>query len=619
MKNTGIRQKTILLLLTVLTLASLVFLALFWSGYRWHLQEERSEASRTVNHLLQASLENAMLKRDLPGLTAIVKNLAAQPDIQQVTILNLKGEIRFSGSQNAIGQTYKTTLDQLCDGCQGSFKSAETTTHFVTLESGSKVLRSVNPVKNQPVCVQCHGSLDSNAVNGILIVDYDAGPILRKARSSMQAMGLAGLCVLLLASAAVWRFMSRSVLQPISLLREGSDALADGNLQARVSITSQDEFASLGNSFNSMAARLDKTLADLREKEAYLQSLIDAIPDGIRVIDEDFRIVQANRAYCAQMGEDSAGALGKFCYQSSHGRESPCPPTLITCPVHEIRQQAKPIKTLQHFISSDEQTMAVQVFAAPLLDRSEQGERRLVVEAIRNLSQDIHFSHEQKLSSVGQLAAGVAHEILNPLSSIRLALNATLKKLDDTQEQGINEYLTLVDGEIDRCIEITNRLLNLSSLAGGNMELVDVHTAIQETVSLLHYEAMAKKINIETDFPETPIRMLATNQDIRMLVLNLVQNAFHAMPKGGVLKVATEETGDHFFVRICDTGVGVAPEDRKHIFDPFFSHRADGVTGVGLGLAICQSIVKRYQGDIGAIDTKPQGTCFEVRFNSLKE
>ncbi len=613
MTQSSINHKSVRLLFLVLGVISLIFILFFWGIYQLQLRGERSKAASTVNQLLQASLENAMLKRDLAGLDGIVKRLGEQEEILDVTILNPKGQVRFTGADLTVGQLYEQPVPLLCDGCEGDFKAATESTHFLSRADGSRVLRSVNPVKNKVACKECHGSVEDNAVNGILIVDYNAEPIYKKARNSILWLSLTGLVVLITTVLILWRFMRRNVLMPVAHLHDMSRELSQGNLKARAQIKSDDEFEMLGDSFNTMAERLDNSLNQLLDSEAYLQALIDAVPDGIRVIDSDFKVVHSNKAYQTQLGISDQGEVQPLCYRSSHQKRKPCPPTLMTCPLHEIQLKPEPVKTMQLFKRADGSEFEVQVFAAPLIIG--QDEKLLMVESIRNLAEDIRFSHEQKLSAVGQLATGVAHEIHNPLSSIRMALKSALSKLESDSERNaeISKYLKLVDGEIDKCIDVTKRLLKLSSFGGEKMQLVDINIAVEETLSLLKYEAEQKNIQVELDLSKVPPRMLAANQDIRMLVLNLAQNAFHSMPDGGKLSIATSVKKDEMCLRVCDTGVGIKPEHKAHIFDPFFSYRADSDHGTGLGLTICQSIVQRYNGLIEAENVIPHGTCFTVR------
>ncbi len=610
----GLNRKLTLVLLLVFALTATLLLLLFYGNYRVQLQKERGQASHQVNMLLQASLENAMLKRDLPGLQDILDRLGDQPGVTNVAILNTNGEIRFSAGQVGLGEFFVQTLESLCLHCDDNWHKAQPTTLFLTEPDGTRILRSVHPVRNRRACKSCHGSVEENPVNGIFVVDYDAASIEENARSGLFSLVAAGLGVLFSALLSMWWFMRRNVINPVSHLTEMSNALSQGDMGARVDLAGNDEFSKLGQQFNTMAERLQTSLNQLIEKEAYLQALIDAIPDGIRVIDESFKVVHANRAYLQVLKLPPSRKSHQTCYRMSHHRDSPCPPTLITCPLHELRQNDTAIKTMQDFVAADGTHERVQIFAAPL-DIELNGKRqRFVVESIRDLMRDIRFSQEQKLSALGQLAAGVGHEIRNPLSSIRLALQSSLRKLEGNKldPDQIEKYLLLVDGEIDRCIDITERLLKLSALPGEYLQVVEVNKAVEETASLLRYDGEQRDISMSLDLARSHPRVLAADSDIRMLVLNLIQNAHHAMLQNGALNIETQTSNGEVWITVTDNGVGILPEDKAHLFEPFFSHRADGVNGTGLGLAICQSIVQRYKGRIEVEDIHPQGAAFRI-------
>lgn len=610
----SLNYKLTAVLLLVLALTSLVFLLLFFATYQLQLRSERSQASEQVNLLLQASMENAMLKRDLPGLQAIIDRLGKQPAILDVSILNTAGEVRFSSDREQIGKQYSQEPEKLCPSCGSNFRLANATTTLLENSVGKSVFRSINPVQNREVCNSCHGPAVDRPVNGILIVDYDAEPIIKKARTGILGVLFAGMVVMLLTILTIGWFMRHRIVKPLKHLKNISEELSQGNLSARADIRSADEFSELGTSFNVMAKRLDSSLQQLLEHEAYLQALIDAIPDGIRVIDEDFKIVNANVAYSEQLLLTEREAMNSPCYQSSHHRDEPCVPTLVTCPVAKIKEKPQAIKTMQNFINKSGEYSEVQVFAAPLVVDLESGKKTFVVESIRDLQRDINFSHEQKLSALGQLAAGVSHEIRNPLSSIRIALQSTMRKLNaqsDRQEEIIH-YLELVDGEIDKCVSVTERLLKMSALPSEHKELVDVNHAIEDTLSLLDYEREKSGIRVNQELSKSQPRTMAAESDVRMLFTNLVQNAFHAMYDGGELFVSSTVNGDEVEIKFRDNGVGIPTENKPHIFEPFFSRRADGNQGTGLGLTISRSIVERYGGSIKAGDVKPGGTEFTV-------
>ena len=269
---------------------------------------------------------------------------------------------------------------------------------------------------------------------------------------------------------------------------------------------------------------------------------------------------------------------------------------------------------LTNHTHADGSHLEVEVFAAPMQAIMNQQPIDLIVESVRDLRKTITYSHAQKLAEMGQLAAGVAHEIHNPLSSVRLALQSLLKSLHSghTDPPRIESYLKLVDGEIDKCIAVTHRLLKLSSPT-GERQLVDLDIATQETLSLLQYESENRNITIHFESQQGLHRVLAQEHDIRMVILNLVQNAFHAMPNGGDLKVSIQRLSNQLYLNLQDTGCGISEENLKKIFDPFFSRRADGMNGTGLGLSICKNLIEQYGGQISVTSEINQGSCFTVQ------
>lgn len=605
--NIHLRHKFIVTISAVLLTSSLIFLLLFIHVYRNQLAQERSDASETVNRLLQASLENAMLKQDLDGLRGIIHRLGQQEDILDAFIINPAHEIRFASNPSWVGRPLsEVQLENYID-------FTKPFTQFTVNARGDEVLRSVNPVRNKSECTRCHGAIENHPINGILFVDYDARPILHKAKQSGWMLITAGSFVVILAILTIWWFIHRYVLLPVQILVDASRSLADGHLDVRVPVTTEDELGILASTFNRMAENLQDSLREVREQKLFLQSLIDAVPDGIRLIDDNFQIIQANLLYHQQLDLPTS-SVHSFCYASSHHRQHPCPPTLLACPWHEIRQTGRPMKFITNHFRSDGKMLPVEVCAAPLSVELHGEKKLLIVESIRDLTQTVQFSHEQKLSAVGQLAAGVAHEIYNPLASIRLALQSTLRTLNLPQPDltEVRDYYTLLDKQIDKCIDVTQRLLKLSAYSSENVQLVAMDEVIAETVSLLSYDANERRVRIQIVLmPGDEYRILSTESDMRMLILNLVQNAFHAMPNGGHLLVSLNNQGKNLHLVVEDTGVGIQQQYLDKIFDPFFSHRADGINGTGLGLSICQNIVERCKGNI-TVENYERGCRFIV-------
>jgi signal transduction histidine kinase len=607
--SASLSRKVATAVAAVLAAASLVFLVLFVSLYRAQLEEERSMASERINRLLQASLENAMVKRDLDGLRGIIHRLGQQDGIAGVMILNPDREVRFASDEAMLGQVMPD-------------ESFEPHTRFTTSAEGDEVLRSVNPVRNKEICQQCHGEIADNPINGVLFVDYDAAALRGKAMSTALTLGASGVAVLMLVLALLTWVLQRLVVAPLHRLSDASSALSSGDLSVRVSVAGDDEVGQLARTFNAMAQSLQDSIAEIRRRDQFQQALIDAIPDGIRVIDQDYTVIAANAAYAAQVAQQVDGVVGKPCFASSHQRDSACPVTLVTCPLNELNAGGPPIKTVHQHKRSNGEPFFVEISAAPMTVTADDGTSRiLVVESIRDMSADIEVSHGQRLSEVAQLATGIAHEIRNPLVAIRMALDGILRTGDLGDGGAVREpaklarYLVLIREQMESCIGVSERLLNLTHFPAEGPELVDVASALDDAQALLAYEATVDNITLTVTPPPPQTQILATGPELRMVMVNLMQNAFHAMPGGGSLDVAVEITADNqVAIHFADSGVGISAEAMARIFDPYYTRRADGVEGTGMGLTICKNIVESHGGTITALSTPGQGTTFTIAF-----
>jgi signal transduction histidine kinase/HAMP domain-containing protein len=593
---------------------SLLFLIVFTRMFTGQLEQERALASADVNHLLQSALENAMLKRDLDGLRNIVNRLGQQNNIYSVMIFNPEGVVRFASNPQFLGRRYIQDKDLGCANCTLGDDFSKESIRFLVNEQEHEVLRSINPVRNKKPCTQCHGDIVTNPINGILLVDYEAQAIHEKVQKSTLLLMGSGSSVVLFAVAGGWWFMHRFVLAPVSLLAKASHSLSKGQLDTRVNLYGRDELAQLGQAFNSMAENLKISLRDSHEKEVFLQKLIDAIPDGIRVIDSNYSIVQANQSYCDQIQRPMEQVVNTPCYKSSHNRSEPCISTLITCPLREIEKNDKPLKTMHQHIRRDGNELFVEVVAAPLKLIINGEEKQYIIESIRDLAKQLEFSHGQRLATLTELATGVAHEIRNPLASIRMGLQSALRSTEgmDKDFGELRKYLRIVDHEVDVCIDVTERLLKLATPSSDSLQLISLNDAIADTISLLVADASQQGIVVELDLASPDARVMASDSEIRIIVINLAQNAFHAMLEGGHLQILSCVKGDDVQMIFEDTGIGITPEDLPKIFTPFFSHRADGSMGAGLGLSICKTIVQRYGGQIEVETCVDKRTSFTV-------
>ncbi len=228
----------------------------------------------------------------------------------------------------------------------------------------------------------------------------------------------------------------------------------------------------------------------------------------------------------------------------------------------------------------------------------------------------VKLQHSQKLSSIGRLAAGVAHEINNPLAIINEKAGLMNDLLDFSENFDNRDRFTALTsdiiGSVERCRVITHRLLGFAKRIDIKIEPLNINEIIREVAGFIEKEAMYKKIDIWLDLPE-PLNLIASDRgQIQQVLLNLLTNAVAAVAENGIVTVATVNTGDEGIEFIVgDNGEGIPKAVIKKIFDPFFTTKNE--KGTGLGLSITYGIVKKLCGSIHVESDEETGTKFKVR------
>jgi signal transduction histidine kinase len=213
-----------------------------------------------------------------------------------------------------------------------------------------------------------------------------------------------------------------------------------------------------------------------------------------------------------------------------------------------------------------------------------------------------------KHASVGRLAAGVAHEIGNPLASISsLVQELQTEEVSDFEK----ESLITINQHVHRIARIVRNLGDFARLYPRQKISADLRDILESTLSLVRYDKNFRKIAIRTDVQDTQRPKIDPDQ-IQQVFLNLILNARDAMPDGGTLDISVKQADGRVELRFADTGPGMDAEVRDKVFDPFFSTKGPA-KGTGLGLSICYSIIKDHGGTIEIDSEKDKGTRFIIR------
>jgi two-component system NtrC family sensor kinase len=282
----------------------------------------------------------------------------------------------------------------------------------------------------------------------------------------------------------------------------------------------------------------------------------------------------------------------------------------MTGGIHRIEQES---------LSSDGDTNNWLISKIPMR-AGEDGEVTHVITVGENITArvkaDRAVARAEKLAAVGRLAAGVVHEINNPLATIAACAESLEKRIVEgafacsQDADDLREYLGLIREEAFRCKTITNGLLDFSRLRAGQRAPVDMNQLIKATARLVTHQQRGEHIQIEIEAEELPM-VCGDMGQLQQAVVALATNAIDAMPDGGTLTLRGIHSGSRVLVQVRDTGVGIAPENMTKIFDPFFTTKDVG-KGTGLGLAVCYGILSDHGGRLDVRSSVGAGTTFTI-------
>jgi Na+/proline symporter/signal transduction histidine kinase len=338
-------------------------------------------------------------------------------------------------------------------------------------------------------------------------------------------------------------------------------------------------------------AEANRQLAMLKE---FSENIIESLPLGVATLDEALRVTYWNSGMEMITGVEKSDSLE--CDAS--GLLTCLEPRLFTPEVREgeitCRRSFDPQIILKGYVSR--LTGAQKGYVLVLEDITEK--KKIEEELFR----------ATKHASVGKLAAGVAHEIGNPLASIS-------SLVQELQTEDVSSFtkdsLTTINEHVHRIARIVRSLGDFARLYPRQKVATSPADILENTLNLVRYDKNFRKIEIRTDIQATPPLTIDPDQ-IQQVFLNLILNARDAMPNGGILDISVKHVDGHVLMLFSDTGCGIDPEVRDKVFDPFFSTKGPA-KGTGLGLSICYSIIKDHGGTIEIDSEKDKGTRFTIK------
>ena len=455
----------------------------------------------------------------------------------------------------------------------------------------------------------------SNAqkLNAELRQNYDDN---REAVETGAKIVIFSLCVVILFILLLIALLDYWIVRPIDRLTDISRKVAQGDYSSRLNKSKapllRDEFDILNHTFNTMLDKTESNIKEIQQREHFLQQLIDAIPDGIRVIDQTGKVIMANKAFYAMLNLRQ-NCVGKKCFCAYGYKNEECPESKYNCPLRYLAQNKDGFLRTIHEINKKPFFLN-----AAGLQFTEENNANYIVESLHDLSSDVRFSHQQKVSSLSFLSTSIAHEMKNNLGAIRLILEGLLDNefKDYRDDIAPKKYLLMLQKQLVEAVKTPERLLRLAQYSEQDIVELNVLSAVSDMVMMIDYDAKRHGITIKTNIADN-LEIKDNEADFKMIILNLLQNAIKAMPDGGTLQINASQRGKNVIISIEDNGVGIEKQNLKRIFEPFYSGNEQAKSS-GLGLAIVRSLIVKSGGSISVKSKKNQGTTFTIKLPVAK-
>jgi len=501
---------------------------------------------------------------------SLLSETAQQPDIAYILITNVEGIILADSDLANIGKQYRSNVD-----LDQASRSKKVEWRQVAGKDGSKifeVFRQFSPIRRR---LSGHNTM-------VMKNDWCRGHMSRQgdAADSRQVIFL-GLDMEPV-EAARQEDIRHSIFMALTLLLIG--------------------FAGIVSLFLAQAYRSTRT--SLSRVKAFSDNLVHNMPIGLLAIDADERIASFNQAAESVLKLSSSSAMGKR------------PAEILPQPLWEFFNQ---LKTRQGLIDKeldcpvkDGKIIPLEVVGTSLKGEDDSAVSWVIL--FRDLTEIQHLKKEiartQRLASIGRLAAGVAHEIRNPLSSIKGFATYFKERYREIPED--HKTAEIMIQEVERLDRVIGQLLEFARPMNISKKTASLEDVIKDSLRMV--EAEARQRGIRVDFssdPQTKEVRIDTDR-IRQVLLNLYLNAIAAMESGGTLSVELRQDDDtgRFRIIVSDTGTGIKNSDLPHLFDPYFTTKP---SGTGLGLAIVHKIIESHGGEVSVESRYGEGATVTIR------
>jgi two-component system NtrC family sensor kinase len=374
----------------------------------------------------------------------------------------------------------------------------------------------------------------------------------------------------------------------------------------------------------NLAVQVELRTAEVQAQRRFIEAIIDSLPLSLYAIDREYNIVAWNRnRELGELGIPRGSVLGKNIFNVLTRQNR----ALLEEEFERVFSTGE-IERIEHETAIKGGGVKYWLISKIPMWTDRTGAVSHVITVGEDITDRIEanraVARAEKLAAVGRLAAGVVHEINNPLATISACAEALESRVNEGAFEGseaqedLREYLGLIRSEAFRCKSITMGLLDFSRTRSGGRAPVDLDHVVDSAARLLSHQKHGEQVSFEIQTAGDLPSVSGDPGQLQQVIIALATNAVDAMPQGGQLTITTRRNGESVQVEVSDTGLGIAPENVPKIFEPFFTTKEVG-KGTGLGLAVCYGILTEHGGSLDVQSTVGVGTTFTISLPAISD
>ncbi|OGP23424.1 MAG: hypothetical protein A2X99_07770 [Deltaproteobacteria bacterium GWB2_55_19] len=619
-----------------------VIISIYWElkNRERELLEEKLRASRVMAQPILSAIYEDMIEERADMARHLINSLSKGEGIDSLYIVrsngveeafkDLKtieevkkefGEVRpewltdhQNVKENVAKGVYTQEFRRALESFRGDWKRGAIN-YIDKTDADNPIFTYLQPIEKKSKCNTCHAT---EGARGILVIRTslaDMYGILAKGRNEWIISGILAISI---GAALLSLLIKRSITGPIQKNVEVIKRIAEGrgDMSERVEVTAENEVGYLAAAFNNMLDTLEKRAEEneklfelvTKSKEEWVATF-DAIQDLISIHDKDYRILKINKALARKFNSQPEDLIGSRCFELLYN----CTAPKCNCP-HTRTLKTGAIADAEVDDMVFEGTYKVTTFPV----YNDAGEVWASVHVARDITQEKmlreQLLHAEKLSSVGKLVAGIAHELNNPLMGIMGFSQILMDTPGDKKLDDIKDKLRKIYHESLRTAKIVQNLLTFARAKKTEREYHSVNDILKHTVELREYSLKANNIEVALDLDEGVPKTMVDLFQLQQVFINIMNNAEDAMVarKGkGRLEIRTRRNRRKIEIAFRDDGPGIPKEIIHKVFDPFFTTKDVG-KGTGLGLSITHGIITEHGGTIDIAAAEEGGAVVTI-------